>query len=326
MQTKGPGETYPRSNVDACGFKSSKWSDVDPQYKPVFYEAPTLLVKIFPSIHMLDIPQGDWVDPPIGRFIAACRNRSADVRAARTSTTFCGTRWMTAERSKHTGIILLSDARQVFVRRVSFMGKYDVVNKLPRYAIQKDYALALKSSSNPVARTGISGRGLLERWGPNHMSDPIFVRCAIFVIFVVKSRISDGRTTGGTCRCCVMDSRCWRCWSTSTSRVENTRCRPILSTPTSICRTPFSKSSMRRCKRPRFADVLVVEGETSVQSKDDQQFFNAIVRDCIEIYRVWLKHCICRSHPHRATWTTYATRTMSRDLHKSSNLTAAGVD
>ena len=29
---------------------------------------------------------------------------------------------------------------------------------------------------NPVGRTGLSGRGLLWRWGPNHAADPIVTR------------------------------------------------------------------------------------------------------------------------------------------------------
>ena len=29
---------------------------------------------------------------------------------------------------------------------------------------------------NPVGRTGMVGRGLLGRWGPNHAADPIVTR------------------------------------------------------------------------------------------------------------------------------------------------------
>ena len=29
---------------------------------------------------------------------------------------------------------------------------------------------------NPVGRTGMSGRGLLGKWGPNHAADPIVTR------------------------------------------------------------------------------------------------------------------------------------------------------
>jgi len=31
-------------------------------------------------------------------------------------------------------------------------------------------------NSNPVGRTGMEGRGLLGRWGPNHAADPIVTR------------------------------------------------------------------------------------------------------------------------------------------------------
>jgi ADP-ribose pyrophosphatase len=29
---------------------------------------------------------------------------------------------------------------------------------------------------NPIGRTGLSGRGILGRWGPNHAADPIITR------------------------------------------------------------------------------------------------------------------------------------------------------
>ena len=48
------------------------------------------------------------------------------------------------------------------MNRKSFMGNY-VVNA-------DGYPL------NPVGRTGIVGRGLLGRWGPNHAADPIVTR------------------------------------------------------------------------------------------------------------------------------------------------------
>ena len=44
------------------------------------------------------------------------------------------------------------------VNRTSFTGIYDVVDGRPR---------------NPRGRTGITGRGNLGKWGPNHAADPI---------------------------------------------------------------------------------------------------------------------------------------------------------
>lgn len=35
------------------------------------------------------------------------------------------------------------------------------------YKIENGYPL------NPIGRTGIIGRGVLGRWGPNHAADPI---------------------------------------------------------------------------------------------------------------------------------------------------------
>lgn len=47
------------------------------------------------------------------------------------------------------------------ISRISFLGEYDVVDGLPL---------------NPKGRTGLGGRGLLGRWGPNHAGDPIVTR------------------------------------------------------------------------------------------------------------------------------------------------------
>ncbi|CAB3261535.1 unnamed protein product [Arctia plantaginis] len=44
------------------------------------------------------------------------------------------------------------------ISRISYTGKYNVENRYPL---------------NPVGRTGITGRGVLGRWGPNHAADPI---------------------------------------------------------------------------------------------------------------------------------------------------------
>lgn len=47
------------------------------------------------------------------------------------------------------------------VNRESYTGSYDVQNGYPL---------------NPVGRTGMSGRGVLGRWGPNHAADPVVTR------------------------------------------------------------------------------------------------------------------------------------------------------
>lgn len=47
------------------------------------------------------------------------------------------------------------------MNRVSHCGNYKIVENYPL---------------NPVGRTGIVGRGLLGRWGPNHAADPIVTR------------------------------------------------------------------------------------------------------------------------------------------------------
>lgn len=47
------------------------------------------------------------------------------------------------------------------IDRRSFMGKYEIVNSRPL---------------NPSGRTGVTGRGQLGKWGPNHAADPVVTR------------------------------------------------------------------------------------------------------------------------------------------------------
>lgn len=47
------------------------------------------------------------------------------------------------------------------MNRKSYVGNYSIKNGFPM---------------NPVGRTGIYGRGLLGRWGPNHAADPVVTR------------------------------------------------------------------------------------------------------------------------------------------------------
>lgn len=38
------------------------------------------------------------------------------------------------------------------------------------------YKILEKRPLNPVGRTGLIGRGVLGKWGPNHAADPIVTR------------------------------------------------------------------------------------------------------------------------------------------------------
>lgn len=51
------------------------------------------------------------------------------------------------------------------INRISLTGKYEVKSNYP---------------INPCGRTGVIGRGVLGRWGPNHAADPIVTRWKIF--------------------------------------------------------------------------------------------------------------------------------------------------
>lgn len=47
------------------------------------------------------------------------------------------------------------------VNRKSHMGNYEIYDGRPL---------------NPLGRTGLKGRGILGKWGPNHAADPIVSR------------------------------------------------------------------------------------------------------------------------------------------------------
>ena len=52
-----------------------------------------------------------------------------------------------------------------------------------------DISLYMYSFRNPVGRTGMTGRGLLGKWGPNHAADPLVTRCdSLIILFVSKEQ------------------------------------------------------------------------------------------------------------------------------------------
>jgi ADP-ribose pyrophosphatase len=58
------------------------------------------------------------------------------------------------------------------VDRTSVHGPYKTV----KYLKIKDSLIDGQFPVNPVTKTGISGRGILGKWGPNHAADPIVMR------------------------------------------------------------------------------------------------------------------------------------------------------
>lgn len=54
--------------------------------------------------------------------------------------------------------------------------KVDTNSKIDRTSHVKVYTVVDGVPQNPIGRTGIRGRGILGRWGPNHAADPIVTR------------------------------------------------------------------------------------------------------------------------------------------------------
>ncbi|XP_030829234.1 transient receptor potential cation channel subfamily M member-like 2 [Strongylocentrotus purpuratus] len=61
-------------------------------------------------------------------------------------------------------------------RSVLLFNQMDVQCKYNRRSHMKAYQIKDGLPLNPKGRTGLSGRGLLGRWGPNHAADPIATR------------------------------------------------------------------------------------------------------------------------------------------------------
>uniref|UniRef100_A0A6B2FYI7 ADP-ribose pyrophosphatase, mitochondrial (Trinotate prediction) n=1 Tax=Myxobolus squamalis TaxID=59785 RepID=A0A6B2FYI7_MYXSQ len=72
------------------------------------------------------------------------------------------------------------------INRTSFMGIYDVINGIPR---------------NPKCRTGIKGRGLLGKWGPNHAVDILISRLnsrrRVEFLCIIRKDTGKGAFPGG---------------------------------------------------------------------------------------------------------------------------------
>ncbi|XP_069840626.1 ADP-ribose pyrophosphatase, mitochondrial isoform X4 [Dendropsophus ebraccatus] len=59
----------------------------------------------------------------------------------------------------------------------SFSPRYNALDgKVERSSFEGTYEVMKGSPRNPTGRTGVIGRGLLGRWGPNHAADPIITR------------------------------------------------------------------------------------------------------------------------------------------------------
>ena len=79
------------------------------------------------------------------------------------------------------GSALSADAHPIQVRRrITYEGKLAPPGTAPTFEQSQLTALTFDEVShaprNPHGRTGMSGRGLLGLWGPNHAADPIVTR------------------------------------------------------------------------------------------------------------------------------------------------------
>jgi hypothetical protein len=61
-------------------------------------------------------------------------------------------------------------------RDIKVWNDLDATFKADRRSHMGDYEVEHGRPLNPVGRTGLAGRGILGKWGPNHAADPIVTR------------------------------------------------------------------------------------------------------------------------------------------------------
>lgn len=66
----------------------------------------------------------------------------------------------------------------MLISRISYTGEYQIKNRYPL---------------NPFGRTGIAGRGLWGRWGPNHAVDSLVTRWSRDEDGAVKVDLTSGK-------------------------------------------------------------------------------------------------------------------------------------
>ena len=77
---------------------------------------------------------------------------------------------------KYTAPVVLSKPVWADPENTSEIKWNTVDNKIDRRSHNGVYNVENGFPKNPVGRTGISGRGLLGKWGPNHAADPVVTR------------------------------------------------------------------------------------------------------------------------------------------------------
>ncbi|CAG0889741.1 unnamed protein product [Darwinula stevensoni] len=148
IHTKCRNSSYPRSSVQRFPVPDEKvsWCASWPDYKPVSYTSPDILDKPF-------------ADPEIGvrNFEPKWHHLDGEV-----------------DRRSHVGTYPIQNGiplvRNFEPKWHHLDGEVDRRSHVGTYPIQNGIPL------NPVGRTGVKGRGLLGRWGPNHAADPIVTR------------------------------------------------------------------------------------------------------------------------------------------------------
>uniref|UniRef100_A0A182MB98 Nudix hydrolase domain-containing protein n=1 Tax=Anopheles culicifacies TaxID=139723 RepID=A0A182MB98_9DIPT len=131
---------YPQSDVRRYPVpdESVFWTQTYSDYQPPFHESPVLKGK-------------EWADLDVGKCFPVT---GVKVKLQGNGVTRCCLTDNSSFKPKWNEL----DGK---VNRVSFVGTYEIRDSCPL---------------NPFGRTGIRGRGILGRWGPNHAADPVVTR------------------------------------------------------------------------------------------------------------------------------------------------------
>lgn len=132
---------YPQSNVRRFPVPDhlTAWIEKYDEYSPEFYESPVLIGK-------------PWADPSIGELY----------------------NWYEIHSFRPKNVL-----KRIYntIDDGNFHPKWNKIDgKIDRTTFHGEYEIRHRYPLNVAGRTGITGRGLLGRWGVNHAADPIVTR------------------------------------------------------------------------------------------------------------------------------------------------------
>jgi len=149
------------------------------------------------------------------------------------------------------------------VNRISLTGKYEIRNGYPL---------------NPVGRTGLIGRGLLGRWGPNHAADPIVTRWKTFE----NQRVFDKKSNKQILQFIAIQRKDSGEWALPGGMVD---CGEVIST---TLKREFMEEAMNLLDKSD-KDAVKIEKQIEEVFKEGTEVFRGYVDDPRNTDNAWME-------------------------------------